>query len=286
MMDYTQKQELLYKEGVRLLKEHGMASCALFQRKLSIGYQAAHEIVDRMLANGIATQGKNYTIIFNEKGEQNMKNTTFNGMQAKDFFEKVIARESGANDSKAKPSFGKLTYEQYLDLAKQGYKEAFAHLEGILTQRADSATLEEDRKTALAERSFWQTVQFMVAEHYYAKGVLKYEEHLGFMLLCGIGCEVDVERGAALTLQGMQHKAAALEAKIAERVKASLTAEGKATTLVEELILTILDGNGEALSQCVSAAKASDDFVRILRVASSLLSVRIYDAKKEVTDEV
>ena len=67
-MKHTERQELLYKEGVRLLKEHGKASCVLFQRKLAIGYGAAREIVDRMLESGIATLGKNYTIILNTEG--------------------------------------------------------------------------------------------------------------------------------------------------------------------------------------------------------------------------
>jgi hypothetical protein len=93
-MKHTERQELLYKEGVRLLKEHGKASCVLFQRKLAIGYGAAREIVDRMLESGIATLGKNYTIILNTEGEQKMKNTTFYGMEAKDFIEKVIEREN------------------------------------------------------------------------------------------------------------------------------------------------------------------------------------------------
>ena len=68
MMEYTEKQELLYKEGLKLLRECGSASCVLFQRKLSIGYGAAREIVDRMLKEGIAIQGKGYTIILNTKG--------------------------------------------------------------------------------------------------------------------------------------------------------------------------------------------------------------------------
>ena len=67
-MEYTERQELLYKEGVRLLKEHGKASCVLFQRKLAIGYETAREIVDRMLKEGIAIQGKGYTIILNTEG--------------------------------------------------------------------------------------------------------------------------------------------------------------------------------------------------------------------------
>ena len=68
MMEYTERQELLYKDGVKLLRECGTASCVFFQRKLAIGYGAAREIVDRMLKEGIATQGKGYTIILNTEG--------------------------------------------------------------------------------------------------------------------------------------------------------------------------------------------------------------------------
>ena len=54
MLQYTEKQELLYKEGLKLLRECGTASCVFFQRKLAIGYGAAREMVDRMLKEGIA----------------------------------------------------------------------------------------------------------------------------------------------------------------------------------------------------------------------------------------
>ena len=184
------------------------------------------------------------------------------------------------------PHHHTLTYDLFLALAKEGDANAYTWLETIASRKAKHAQTEAEKQQATEEAAFWQAVQFLVAEHYYAKGNLKHEEHLGYMLLQGIGCEVDVERGAALTLQSMQRKAATLEEKVAKRVRASFTREGKALTLGDELILAILDGNGEALSQCISAAKASDDFARILSGASSLLSVRVYDAKKEVKDEV
>ena len=69
MLEHTERQELLYKEGVRLLKEYGKASCTIFQRKLAVGYGAAREIVDRMLKEGIAIPGKGCTIILNTEGE-------------------------------------------------------------------------------------------------------------------------------------------------------------------------------------------------------------------------
>ena len=62
MLQYTEKQELLYKEGLKLLRENGTASCVLFQIKLSIGYADARFISDRMIAEGVAVEYKQYSI--------------------------------------------------------------------------------------------------------------------------------------------------------------------------------------------------------------------------------
>ena len=62
MMEYTEKQELLYKEGVKLLRENGTASCVLFQRKLAIGYEDAKFIYDRMISEGVAVEYRQYSI--------------------------------------------------------------------------------------------------------------------------------------------------------------------------------------------------------------------------------
>lgn len=61
-MYYTKRQETLYKEGLKLLRECGTASCVLFQRKLSIGYEEARFIYDRMINEGVATEYKQYSI--------------------------------------------------------------------------------------------------------------------------------------------------------------------------------------------------------------------------------
>ena len=62
MLQYTESQELLYKEGVKLLCENGTASCVLFQRKLAIGYEDARFIYDRMISEGVAVEYKQYYI--------------------------------------------------------------------------------------------------------------------------------------------------------------------------------------------------------------------------------
>lgn len=71
MMEYTERQESLYKEGIRLLEELETASCVLFQRKLCIGYEDARYIFERMLDEGVAIlhEKKEYMIVLN-KGEK------------------------------------------------------------------------------------------------------------------------------------------------------------------------------------------------------------------------
>ena len=68
MMEYTERQEMLYKEGVKLLRENGTASRTLFQIKLSIGYEDASFIYKRMISEGIATEFKRYTIKLKDNG--------------------------------------------------------------------------------------------------------------------------------------------------------------------------------------------------------------------------
>jgi hypothetical protein len=62
MMEYTIRQEILYKEGLKLLRENGTTSCVLFQRKLAIGYEDARFIYDRMIRDGVAEEYKQYSI--------------------------------------------------------------------------------------------------------------------------------------------------------------------------------------------------------------------------------
>ena len=287
MMEYTEKQELLYKEGVRLLKEHGKASCVLFQRKLAIGYGAAREIVDRMLESGIATVGKDYTIILNEEGVNKMRNDSFNGMYAKDFLERVIARENEANGNEEKPSFSKLTYKKYLDLAKQGYKEAILHLERISAIKAEKATSEDERNAAILERDFWETVQFMIAEHYYNLGELKYEKHLGFMLLVGVGCDVNTDRGVKLTFSDMERTASLLDGEVKTRAMEICAKQAFRIGVVERMLIdAIWKGDMESAYDIVEKIRSLGIIAEVVNKVSTIFYSRIHDAKKEVKYEV
>ena len=287
MLQYTEKHELLYKEGVRILKEHGKASCVLFQRKLAIGYATAREIVDRMLESGIATLGKDYTIILNEEEVNKMRNDTFNGMRATDFLERVIAREREVNGNEDKPSFSKRTYKKYLDLAKRGYKEAIAHLERISSIRAEKATSEDERNAAILERDFWETVQFMIAEHYYNLGELKYEKHLGFMLLVGVGCDVNTDRGVKLTFSDMERTASSLDSEVKTRAMEICAKQAFRTGVVERMLIdSIWKGDMESAYDIVEKIHSLGIVAEVVNKVSTIFYSRIHDAKKEVTDEI
>ena len=66
-MEYTEKQETLYRRGLDLLKEYGTASCTLFQQKLCIGYISARAIFERMLAEGVAVLQEEFILTLNKE---------------------------------------------------------------------------------------------------------------------------------------------------------------------------------------------------------------------------
>ena len=405
-MEYTEKQELLYKEGLKLLRENGTASCVLFQRKLAIGYTAAREIVDRMLEEGVATSSKNYTITLKQKGEQKMRNTTFYGMEAKDFLEKVIERENrfkntdynalsfeekceyalwyinegklfhqvlaedkladiknlvlkravdrepaglyylakfwlvfgiapearleylkissdmgympatvlylctsteaeeryriarelvnklssiepislrctairGVYSALSKvegedkyPHYHELTHDLYVELAKDGDMSAFTWLESIAARRAKKAKTDEERLNAEAERAFFETVQYMLNDYYFTQGVLEYEKHLGYMLLSGVGCEVDIERGIKLVLSDMTRTIQSLDKEMAIKVRHFVNSRGEERIWEAKLINAIFDGDDQATEDIVTDIKALDNVVEVFNRASSLL---------------
>jgi hypothetical protein len=240
-----------------------------------------------MLASGIATLGKDYTIILNEEGVNKMRNDTFNGMHATDFLERVIAREREVNGNEEKSLFSKLTYKKYLDLAKQGYKEAIAHLERISAIRAEKATSEDERNAAILERDFWETVQFMIAEHYYNLGELKYEKHLGFMLLIGVGCDVNTERGVKLMLADMERTVSTLSVEVKTRAIEVCSKRASRTGVIERLILdAIWKGDAECIYDIIEQIRYLGIVAEVMINVSGLFYSRIHDAKKEVTDEV
>jgi hypothetical protein len=240
-----------------------------------------------MLDDGIAVLKTEFTLTLNKEGEKKMRNDSFNGMYAKDYLERVIGRDSEVNGNEEKPSFVKLTYSKYLDLAKQGYKEAIAHLERISAIRAEKATSEDERNAAILERDFWETVQFMIAEHYYNLGELKYEKHLGFMLLVGVGCDVNTERGVKLTFSDMERTASSLDSEVKTRAIELCAKHAFRTGVVERMLIdAIWKGDMESAYDIVEKIHSLGIVAEVVNKVSSIFYSRIHDAKKEVTDEV
>ena len=278
-MKPTKSQEQLYLEAIRLLKENGSASTSFFQRKLCIGYAAAREIFDRMLDEGVAVLKKEFTIVFNEKGEKKMRNTTFNGMEAKDFFDKVIALD--AKGVTEKPSFHKLSYTGYLNLAKEGYKEAFSHLERLAAKKVEKATTNEKRLAAEAERNFWQTVQFMIAEHYYNLGDLSYEKHLGYMLAFGIGCDADGGRGAWMMLDDMSRTLKSLDIDTKDRLTAECAKRGyRCGVLENSIMLAVLRDDKEQLDKIIASIQPLGIVGESVSAAAGIFYSRLHEAKR------
>ena len=186
-----------------------------------------------------------------------------------------ILRRLEGNDKY--PHHHALLYDLYLQLAAEGDTDAFTWLEIIASRRARKATSEEHRREADAERVFWQTVQYTVIEHYYNLGELKNEKHLAYMLLTGIGCDADLERGIKLTLSDMSRAASALDGTIASEVKRITTAKSKLDE--HKLIGALIDADADLIKSVAAEFTALDNAAEVFVRASSALYSAIYDAK-------
>ena len=278
-MERTQTQETLYQEALRLLRENGTASTSFFQRKLYIGYAAAREIVDRLLDEGVAVRKSEFTIVINREGERNMRKTGFMGMEAQDILSKVIEVDAAGTE---RPSFYKLSYRQYLELAKQGYKEAFAHLESIAMKKAERATTLTKRQAACDERDFWETVQFMVAEHYYNLGDLSYEKHIGYMLAFGIGCDTDRAQGINMMLSDMRRTLGSLDIDVRDRLIAACVKHGKRYGVLENmLLLAVIKADTQKVDEIVSGVAHLGIECEVVSRTSAIFHSKVYDAKRE-----
>jgi hypothetical protein len=162
-----------------------------------------------------------------------------------------------------------------VELAKDGDISAFTWLESIATRKAKKAKTDEERLDAEAECAFFETVQYMVGDYYYNQGVLEYEKHLGYMLLSGVGCEVNMERGTKLVLSDMTRTIQSFDKEMAIKVIRFVTSRGEERLWEAKLINAIFDGNDKAIEDIVADIMALDNVVEIFNRASSLL----YSAK-------
>jgi hypothetical protein len=165
----------------------------------------------------------------------------------------------------------------YLQLANEGDVDAFTWLEIISRRRARKAATEEKRREAEAECAFWQAVQYTVAEHYYSLGEVKNESHLGYMLLTGVGCDTDLERGIKLTLSDMSCIVKALDSDITSEVKRIVKAKSKLGEY--RLINALIDSDADLVKGIADEFAALDNAAEVFVRTSSLLHGAIYDAK-------
>jgi hypothetical protein len=179
------------------------------------------------------------------------------------------------------PHHHALTYDLFLELAKDGEAVAFPWLEIIANRKAKKADTQEERCRAEEECAFWQSVQYMVAEHYYNRGVLKHEKHLGYMLLCGVGCDADVERGAEITIKDMRRVSKSLGADTVNCALSFLDEYSDALHTHKEIVASLLRGDDLTFNMCIADAKENGTLVGVLCKVSSMLYAKIQQVKYE-----
>jgi hypothetical protein len=179
------------------------------------------------------------------------------------------------------PHHHALTYDLFLELAKDGEAEAFPWLEIIANRKAKKADTQEERCRTEEECAFWQSVQYMVAEHYYNRGVLKHEKHLGYMLLCGVGCDADVERGAELTIKDMRRASKSLDIDTVNCALLVLDEYSDTLHIQKKIVASLLRGDDLMLDTCIATAKENGTLVEVLCKASSMLYSKIQQVKYE-----
>ena len=95
------------------------------------------------------------------------------------------------------------------------------------------------------------------------------------MLLSGVGCEVDIERGIKLVLSDMRRTIQSFDKEMTIKVIRFITGRGEERLWEAKLINAIFDGNDKATEEIVTDIKALDNAVEVFNRASSLL----YSAK-------
>ena len=169
-----------------------------------------------------------------------------------------------------------LTHDLYLDLAKDGDVDAPVWLEIIANRKARVGATEAERIAAQQEREFWQTVTFMVTEHYFKLGITKHESSLAYMLMSGSGCERDVEAGIHHALTDMRRTVAMLDRGVIMDTMAHVEARSEKRPLSAKLAAALLEGDDAAVEVIVADFKTRDDVAELFSGASNMLSYGKY----------
>ena len=216
-----------------------------------------------------------------------MNNTHFNGLDVNSLLERIIAREEDFKKNDAR-ELGydvlgmKTPYEELLELLNEGHARAIPYLERHAVNRARSSKDDDERNESESEITFWNTLSYMICEHYYELGDLKYEKHLAYMLLTGTGCERDTERGIKLALSDSERTASSLNADDRAAALDFIEHRKGADEREASIVKAIFDGDREALKVQIDAIRALGDEADIMNGASTLMHcAKFYANKKE-----
>ena len=268
MLQYTEKQELLYKESVKLLHERGTASRVLFQRMLAIGYEEACEIFDRMIEEEIAVKNGSYDIVLNTKGEKRRRMNS-DGLDASEVSFEALGIDKD-----------NLTSDSYIKLARVGCQSAFRYLDCFANIMVKNKT-DEEKNLAMAEEDFWKTVEYMLTEYRYNHGNLRYEKPFGLLLLGGFGCEENIERGTELLVSSLKHDVELLTEDEIEGISSycSERFERGCRKWESKLMKALLEKDASAVNETVERIKTLENGVDVLADVASLFAMARYDIK-------
>ena len=130
------------------------------------------------------------------------------------------------------------------------------------------------------ERVFWETVEFLILEHFYNQGARHLGDTLGMKLINARGCERDLgkikdiyvdlmmnypyDRQQLLTIAGVHHNDKEEDLYEAERVCRLLIKNGKESNYWRLILIALLSGNRQKLeSVCAEACRPHDGLLSV-----------------------
>ena len=206
-----------------------------------------------------------------------MENTIFNGLNANALLEKIIAKEeefkkNGALDLGFVSDGMRLPHDELIELLNKGYAKAIPYLERDAIKRAKASKSDDERIDCESEIAFWNTLTYMVCEHFYELGELNYESHLAYMLLSGVGCSKDTERGMKLSVLEMERTASSLVGEARDTALEFIESRRqKGREREAKIAKAIFDGNRAELDAQLDIARSKGDEKEIMVGASSLM---------------
>ena len=131
-----------------------------------------------------------------------------------------------------------------------------------------------------AERVFWETVQFLVLDHFYNQGAKHLGDSLGLKLINERGCERDLrkikaiyvdlmmnypyDRNQLITIAGVPHTEDNEDLYEAERVCRELINNGKEANYWRLILIALLSGDRDKLEDaCDEACKPHDGLLSV-----------------------